>query len=39
MHNNNSFLGALAAIVGGKNVLTGEGDTAPYTTDSIAARY
>ena len=33
MHNNNSFLGALAAIVGGKNVLTGESDTAPYTTD------
>jgi FAD/FMN-containing dehydrogenase len=29
----NDFLGALAAIVGGKNVLTGESDTASYTTD------
>ncbi len=27
------FLGALAAIVGGRNVLTGESDTAPYLTD------
>ena len=29
----NSFLGALAAAVGEKNVLTGERDTAPYLTD------
>ena len=29
----NTFLGALAAIVGGKNVLAGESDTAPYVTD------
>ena len=29
----NSFLGALAAIVGAKNVLTGERDTAAYLTD------
>ena len=27
------FLGSLAAIVGENNVLTGESDTAPYTTD------
>ena len=31
MHN--PFLEALAAIVGGNHVLTGEGDTAPYVTD------
>ena len=31
MHNN--FLDALAAIVGKSHVLTGENDTAPYTTD------
>ncbi len=31
MHNN--FLEALAAIVGKNHVLTGENDTAPYTTD------
>ena len=29
----NSFLGALAAIVGANQVLTGENDTAPYVTD------
>ena len=29
----NNFLGALAAVVGGNNVLTGEADTAPYLTD------
>ena len=29
----NSFLGALAAIVGANNVLTGASDTAPYVTD------
>ena len=28
-----NFLGALAAIVGGNNVLTGDADTAPYLTD------
>jgi len=29
----NSFLESLASIVGGKNLLTDAGDTAPYTTD------
>ena len=29
----NSFLEALAAITGANNVLTGESNTAPYTTD------
>ncbi|MEO8143075.1 MAG: FAD-binding oxidoreductase [Betaproteobacteria bacterium] len=29
----NAFPGALAAIVGARNVLTGESDTAPYLTD------
>ena len=29
----NSFLGALAAVVGANNVLIGESDTAPYLTD------
>ncbi len=29
----NDFLGALAAVVGGKNLLAGESDAAPYLTD------